>query len=830
MITKAWRSKIIAIGITIGVLFSLATYTVTPVIGQEQELGYDDGSPEFGFVAGPSVAGAVKFTVPSSVQVLKLKFHVWGEMKTVRVHVLDANFKSIFSKEVIPSIGWFEVDVSSNNVFVQGDFHVAWQWISESPNGPWLDVDTTPPHHQRSYLGVPGSSPIPAQPNEDYMIRVVVREAGQQEVKFRGVVIGSPDFGGAVGVGGVNIRIDEVLLDPTSNLEIGDVATVTWPMVPPFAYIQVEIGDRVEVYGYYNTQEMPDWWSGVGEHWVSLSTSDHYLEKVEEKPRVKFRGTAACDEDRWYNPSKPYGNYFVDVVVDEIIDDPYGKLVQGALYCVAYQDSHGFSEGECVEVYGTYIEGTIVVGGAYGSPGDYIKECASPELALARKFSPVLWLHSQEKYEPEEVRIMVDRAALQNPLRSCFPFYPPIVEAGDLTVPRLAQYTGEEYWGYYLDLPLGLREDADFNYEHYRIEYEQVKDQDRYFPATYARIKSDGQHVTIQYWLFYYFNKWLNNHEGDWENITLVFNEPSVEFILDNNVMPISAAYSEHFSAGKKWWSELEVENDTHPVVYVAKGSHANYFTPGGHIYGLDKTEAGTKIWPEVILIPETPGTEWLRFTGHWGEQLCLDPLSSGPESLQVRDEYRNPYIWAAMEDPGLRDEQRAMTADKATNVAQSGAFEAIIASPAEIHVYDSVGRHVGPDNAGGVDLEIPGALYLEYEGTNEKRVVIPNPDVTSGYKIYVLGIASGTCDLITAFPDSQHHVVHTVQYFDVTVNPASIAELSIASDTDFALKIDVDGNGIFETEKNPDVHDTHTYTPLKYTIYLPVIFRNYNP
>ena len=383
MITKAWRSKIIAIGITIGVLFSLATYTVTPVIGQEQELGYDDGSPEFGFVAGPSVAGAVKFTVPSTMQILRLKFHVWGEMKTVRVHVLDANFNSIFSKEVIPSTGWFEVDVSSNNVFVQGDFHVAWQWISESPNGPWLDVDTTPPHHQRSYLGVPGSSPIPAQPNEDYMIRVVVREAGQQEVKFRGVVIGFPDFGGAVGVGGVNIRINEVLLDPTSNLEIGDVATVTWPMVPPFAYIQVEIGDRVEVYGYYNTQGMPDWWSGIGEHWVSLSTSDHYLEKVEEKPRVKFRGTVACDEDEWYNPSKPYGNYFVDVVVDEIIDDPYGKLVQGGLYCVAYQESHGFSEGDCVEVYGTYIEGTIVVGGAYGSPGDYIKECQTETWSFA---------------------------------------------------------------------------------------------------------------------------------------------------------------------------------------------------------------------------------------------------------------------------------------------------------------------------------------------------------------------------------------------------------------------------------------------------------------
>jgi hypothetical protein len=102
-------------------------------------------------------------------------------------------------------------------------------------------------------------------------------------VKFRGVVTGEPDFGGAVGSGGVNVQIDEIISDPTGNLTIGDVTTVTWPIAPPFVYINVAVGDRVEVYGEYQTiEDIPDWWSEVGEHWVWLS-ADHYF-KILDQP------------------------------------------------------------------------------------------------------------------------------------------------------------------------------------------------------------------------------------------------------------------------------------------------------------------------------------------------------------------------------------------------------------------------------------------------------------------------------------------------------------------------------------------------------------------
>jgi len=95
-------------------------------------------------------------------------------------------------------------------------------------------------------------------------------------VNFRGVVTGEPVIG-AIGAGGVNVRIDEILSDPTGNLTIGDVVTVGYPIVPPFADIDATVGDPVEVCGEYrDIGEIPDRWSEVGDHWVWLHAPDHF--------------------------------------------------------------------------------------------------------------------------------------------------------------------------------------------------------------------------------------------------------------------------------------------------------------------------------------------------------------------------------------------------------------------------------------------------------------------------------------------------------------------------------------------------------------------------
>ena len=80
----------------------------------------------------------------------------------------------------------------------------------------------------------------------------------------------------------------------------------------------------------------------------------------------------------------------------------------------------------------------------------------------------------------------------------------------------------------------------------------------------------------VRYWLFYSFDDWRSRgerlwqaHEGDWENISVA---------LDANANAIFAAYSQHCSGTVRAWSKV-TRRQTHPIDYVALGSHANYFT-----------------------------------------------------------------------------------------------------------------------------------------------------------------------------------------------------------------------------------------------------------
>ena len=153
-------------------IFLLLTFfsstMVTLGLYEEYELYYDDGELDFGF-AGGDVA-AVKFSTSQSIKILKLRFYLSGSMNDIIAHILNSNFESIFSLNIAPASGWFDVNVSSSNVKIKGDFYIALQ----RPYGePWLGVDNDPPHNLRSYLGTIGN---PGQPkeDEDYMIRCIV--------------------------------------------------------------------------------------------------------------------------------------------------------------------------------------------------------------------------------------------------------------------------------------------------------------------------------------------------------------------------------------------------------------------------------------------------------------------------------------------------------------------------------------------------------------------------------------------------------------------------------------------------------------------------------
>jgi len=198
--------KLLTLGIALLLLASTLSASVSYLaVPSEQELSYDDGGVDFGFVCGLNCVAAVKFSVHSQVQVLKLRYYIFGEIIRFRVHVLDSGFNSIYSKDVTPSLTsphWFEVDVSDADIRVSGDFFVGLEWIStrseSGQTGPWLGVDTTPPHHKRSYLGRLGHPGSPKE-GEDYMIRVIVKQPQQQPLELGSLIVFDLDYRGSGG-------------------------------------------------------------------------------------------------------------------------------------------------------------------------------------------------------------------------------------------------------------------------------------------------------------------------------------------------------------------------------------------------------------------------------------------------------------------------------------------------------------------------------------------------------------------------------------------------------------------------------------------------------
>jgi hypothetical protein len=111
--------------------------------------------------------------------------------------------------------------------------------------------------------------------------------------------------------------------------------------------------------------------------------------------------------------------------------------------------------------------------------------------------------------------------------------------------------------------------------------------------TTYARVVQsplDGfGWYAIEYWSLYFNDFWSHSktnspgaayqsHEGDWEGAIV---------LLTSDQEPRAVAYTQHGGVEVRPWPAagedfgVTLAGSTHPVEYVARGSHAGYFTPG---------------------------------------------------------------------------------------------------------------------------------------------------------------------------------------------------------------------------------------------------------
>jgi hypothetical protein len=169
----------------------------------------------------------------------------------------------------------------------------------------------------------------------------------------------------------------------------------------------------------------------------------------------------------------------------------------------------------------------------------------------------------------------------------------------------------------------------------------------KYSNRAHAHARKDAQgRLWLQYWLFYYYNDYQllgplsgGNHEGDWELVQIRLNAAE---------QPDQVVFSQHTDAESKAWKDAPKSGST-PLVYVARGSHANYFGKGTHWTGdwFDQADGkGPQITPTLEFLDDR-APAWVLWPGFWGDTkpgvLPLD--SSSPVSPGVRPHWLNPAL-----------------------------------------------------------------------------------------------------------------------------------------------------------------------------------------
>ncbi len=223
---------------------------------------------------------------------------------------------------------------------------------------------------------------------------------------------------------------------------------------------------------------------------------------------------------------------------------------------------------------------------------------------LASTYAPVLHFTSGEKFYPTSVDYLIGSSTLrQRESNGSSTLADPSPSTSNL-----GTYNSSSY---FLDNKFGTLGAIASDYASKRTSL-------GYY--AYVHVVNGTSSTVIQYWLFYSYNNGpLNDHEGDLE---------VVQVFLDSSGSPSRALYSQHGSGENAAWADVE-KSDTHPIVFVAQGSHANYFRDYQGKIGTENDIVGSDgftINPAdltLVLLGEKnnhPASQgWLDFPGHWG-------------------------------------------------------------------------------------------------------------------------------------------------------------------------------------------------------------------
>ena len=269
---------------------------------------------------------------------------------------------------------------------------------------------------------------------------------------------------------------------------------------------------------------------------------------------------------------------------------------------------------------------------------------------IAERYAPTLLFHKgedgkQDEFLPVGVEEMSRNATLKQQLIA----YPD----KDLTVKPYPEVMGS-----YLNSQtyLDLNVDSDVA-RPYITWWRTVRDD--YPHVVYAYVTFDrtpeGQAVLVlQYWFFYVYNNGINDHEGDWEGIQLVFDYNSNLDAIRSGATPKWIGYRHHHERTR--WNECEAEWTGRPKVYVALGSHASYREADEYwtVWPFDDDANGRGERLSFVAgdytVTQLKDQSWLLWPGRWGAlagneiQQGLDWIgTSGPKGPWYQSGFYGP-------------------------------------------------------------------------------------------------------------------------------------------------------------------------------------------
>jgi hypothetical protein len=123
---------------------------------------------------------------------------------------------------------------------------------------------------------------------------------------------------------------------------------------------------------------------------------------------------------------------------------------------------------------------------------------------------------------------------------------------------------------------------------------------------------------------------------------------------------------------------------------------------------------------------------------------------------------------------------------------------------PANLHVYDSQGRHTGLNQTGGIDLEIPGSEFYFSVDSSLQLIFIPGFDLDV-CTIDVVGESSGVIDLDVLYPNTFDSKVYDFTFYDESTQQGALHRVIFDSTNTWTMLNDLDGDSIFESQTEPD-------------------------